>query len=148
MASSQPRYFIDTSYLLAFLDVDDAHHQVASAWADLFEDHPVDLLTHEGILAEIGDGYSGVSRRKLGIRILRSLETDPRIEIAPFDTQLARAARELYYSRPDRGWGLTDCASFVLMRECGISLALSADRHFLQAGFRALLLEGPPPATL
>jgi predicted nucleic acid-binding protein len=37
-------------------------------------------------------------------------------------------------------WGLTDCASFLIMEEKGITEALSADRDFQQAGFNALLL--------
>lgn len=34
----------------------------------------------------------------------------------------------------------TDCISFVVMREKNLIDALTADRHFIQAGFRALLL--------
>jgi hypothetical protein len=45
----------------------------------------------------------------------------------------------LYRSRPDKEWSLTDCISFVVMQEQGIGEALTADRHFTQAGFVALL---------
>jgi predicted nucleic acid-binding protein len=45
----------------------------------------------------------------------------------------------LYKERQDKGWGLTDCISFVVMRERAITEALAADRHFEQAGFKALL---------
>jgi predicted nucleic acid-binding protein len=48
---------------------------------------------------------------------------------------------DLFRSRPDKSWGLTDCISFVIMNEAGITDALTADVHFQQAGFRALLLE-------
>ncbi len=37
--------------------------------------------------------------------------------------------------------GLVDCISFVVMRERNIEAALTADEHFIQAGFRALLRE-------
>jgi predicted nucleic acid-binding protein len=47
----------------------------------------------------------------------------------------------LFESRSDKEWGLTDYTSFVIMRQLGLSGALTADRHFPQAGFRALLLE-------
>jgi predicted nucleic acid-binding protein len=49
----------------------------------------------------------------------------------------------LYGNRPDKSWSLTDCASFVVMRERGLTEALTTDEHFRQAGFRALLLEEP-----
>ena len=40
---------------------------------------------------------------------------------------------------PDKEWPLTDCVSFVVMKERGITEALTGDRHFEQAGFVALL---------
>jgi predicted nucleic acid-binding protein len=36
-------------------------------------------------------------------------------------------------------WGLIDCVSFVVMKELGIIDALSADKHFEQAGFNILI---------
>ncbi len=32
-------------------------------------------------------------------------------------------------------WGLVDCLSFVVMKQHQISVVLSFDRHFIQAGF-------------
>jgi uncharacterized protein len=48
---------------------------------------------------------------------------------------------ELFRNRPDKEWGLVDCISFVVMTEKGIAQALTADQHFNQAGFKALLLQ-------
>ena len=45
----------------------------------------------------------------------------------------------LFAQRPDKEWSLTDCISFVVMREHGLSDALTADHHFEQAGFVPLL---------
>jgi hypothetical protein len=53
---------------------------------------------------------------------------------------LLQDAISLYGERGDKNWGLTDCVSFVLMRREGLGEALTADVHFRQAGFRALLL--------
>jgi predicted nucleic acid-binding protein len=52
---------------------------------------------------------------------------------------LSDRALELYQQHADKEWTLTDCASFVVMRERGITAALTGDRHFEQAGFTALL---------
>jgi transposase InsO family protein len=41
----------------------------------------------------------------------------------------------------DQRIGFTDCLSFVVMEERGITEALTTDEHFQQAGFRALLRE-------
>ncbi|MEZ6110800.1 MAG: hypothetical protein R3C99_07290 [Pirellulaceae bacterium] len=40
----------------------------------------------------------------------------------------------------DKAWSLADCLSFVQKQE-GLTDALTADHHFVQAGFRALMLE-------
>lgn len=45
-----------------------------------------------------------------------------------------------YRDRPDKDWSLTDCLSFEVMSERGVTTALTADRHFTQAGFQAILL--------
>lgn len=46
-----------------------------------------------------------------------------------------------YGERLDKGWSLTDCQSMLVMEDRGIEEVLSADRHFIQAGFRALLVD-------
>jgi uncharacterized protein len=47
----------------------------------------------------------------------------------------------LYRQRPDKDWGLTDGISCVVMREQGLTQALTSDHHYLQASFRAMMLE-------
>jgi len=71
-----------------------------------------------------------------------SLQGDANVEIVPLARPLIERAMKLYSERPDKEWGLTDCASFVVMEDRGIREALTADEHFQQAGFRALLREG------
>lgn len=48
-------------------------------------------------------------------------------------------AWELLTTHHDKIWSLADCASFVVMKELLIAEALTADRHFEQAGFIRLL---------
>ena len=50
----------------------------------------------------------------------------------------------LYSDRPDKFWGLVDCASFIVMSDEGISEAFTTDRHFEQAGFECLLPSTAP----
>jgi hypothetical protein len=39
----------------------------------------------------------------------------------------------------DKEWSLVDCISFAVMKQRKIKEALTADHHFVQAGFRAIL---------
>ncbi len=62
------------------------------------------------------------------------------IKIISVDTELLIQALTLYQSRTDKTWGLTDCISFVVMQQNNLTDAVTGDRHFVQAGFRALML--------
>jgi hypothetical protein len=74
-------------------------------------------------------------------QLLQTLEADPQLEIVPLSDRLYQKAFQLFCSRPDKEWGLIDCISFVVMQERGLTEALTTDKHFQQAGFRALLME-------
>jgi hypothetical protein len=69
----------------------------------------------------------------------RDLCTDPYTTIVGFSEPLFQAALDLYARRPDKGWSLTDCTSFVVMQRDGLTDALTGDHHFAQAGFVPLL---------
>jgi len=65
----------------------------------------------------------------------------PRVRSLSQTSALFREAFLLYSNRGDKAWSQTDCASFCIMRDHGITQALTHDRHFEQAGFVALLRE-------
>ena len=45
----------------------------------------------------------------------------------------------MYVEFTDKRWSLTDCLSFIVMKDNGISVAYSSDHHFEQAGFQYTL---------
>ena len=55
------------------------------------------------------------------------------------DLALIAKAVDRYLRYADKSWGLVDCASFIVMRERGITEAFTTDIHFEQAGFSRLL---------
>jgi predicted nucleic acid-binding protein len=63
------------------------------------------------------------------------------VKVVSVDTALLRRAIDFYQSREDKEWGLTDCISFIVREDNGLTDALTTDEHFQQAGFRALLRE-------
>ena len=103
----------------------------------------VAVVTTQLVLTETLDAMAGMGefRRRLAIRMLHNLEIDPYVEIVPQTDAQFRGAVERYASRGDQRWSLTDCASFLVMEERGITEALAYDRDFEQAGFAALLRE-------
>ncbi len=47
---------------------------------------------------------------------------------------------KLFRERADKDCSLTDCLSFLVMAEQNLQDALTTDGHFVQAGYRAMLL--------
>ena len=136
-----PPVFIDTGYILALANTADKYHERAQA-ASLLVQPP--FITTEAVLTEIGNAFSRIRWRALGFAIINDLRTDPDIETIPVDATFFDRAVELYGSRSDKEWGLTDCISFVVMQERGLKRVLTTDRHFVQAGFQNAMLNAPP----
>jgi uncharacterized protein len=133
--------FVDTSFLLALVLTDDEHHDRAIAWQRATRGK---LLTTEYVLIEVLDALAKPGLRGMALAIVASLESDPGIEVVGASTALMRRGVEFYRVHADKEWGVTDCISFVAMRDAGLQDALTSDHHFEQSGFRALLRMPPP----
>ena len=127
---------LDTSGLLRFFDDDDHRHQDA---VDFFQD-ATSLLTHNYVLAEFVPlcQSRGLNREKT-LSFVRSLLENPLLEIVWANESIYERALSLLEARLDKTYSLCDAASFVLMRERGLTEALTTDRHFEQEGFVRLL---------
>ena len=115
------------------------NHEKARELSRQIKEEGITLLTTRAILIEIGDAMAGQRRRKAGKAMLEALEDDDSVEIIPNSEELYSKAFDLFASRPDKEWGMTDCISFVVMDEQGVDEALTTDMHFQQAGFVALM---------
>lgn len=131
--------FGDTAYFLALLNREDAWHAKAQS---VTAKGGFAIVTTAWVMTELADAYSSVSHREAFLRFYRFLQGDPRTELIPASAELFDKGIELYACRLDKEWSLTDCISFVVMRDRRISEALTADHHFEQAGFVALLRSG------
>lgn len=96
------------------------------------------IVTTRWVLMEVADGLADSPLRKKLKRWFDVLESDETVDVVGFDEALYGRGLALYDARPDKGWSLTDCISFVVMQERSLTEALTGDRHFEQAGFRAV----------
>lgn len=128
--------FADAFYLIALSNPSDAHHEAAVRVTDSLSTR---LVTTHYVLIEVADASCAPSFRAEVARFLRRLAADPGTEVVGPDPGLYDRGLDLYERRPDKAWSLTDCISFVVMGDRGLTEALTGDRHFEQAGFRALL---------
>ncbi len=125
--------FIDTSYILALINPNDQYHDWAVQVTSTIS--KIKKVTTEAVIVEIGNAMSKRKLRALGATIIQQLKADTQIEIVPVRSSLLNQAIEFYASRSDKGWGLTDCISFVVMEQRQIQQVVTADEHFMQAGF-------------
>ncbi len=142
MIDPNDEVFLDTSYALALSAPTDQYHRRALRLADDLESAKAKLVTTRAVLLEIGNALARQRYRPAAVSLLQALESDPGVDVLPLSEDLYARALVLFKSRPDKEWGLIDCASFVVMSERGLTKALTADEHFQQCGFRALLREG------
>ena len=128
--------FADTAFFLALVNARDHLHPQATA---LNEHPPGPMLTTEWVLTELGDALAVPSGRAKFVRLVAALRAQPDVEIVPASHELFERSRALFAQRVDKEWSLTDCTSFVVMRERGTVAALTPDQHFEQAGFQRLM---------
>ena len=133
--------FLDASYLIALSAPNDQHHARARALAQRMKTAPVTMVTTRAVVLELGNSLARHRYRQRTATLLQTLESDPDVQIVPLSEPLFQAGTQLFQNRTDKEWELTDCISFVVMREWNLTEVLTADAHFEQAGFRALLRE-------
>ncbi|HEY8665094.1 MAG TPA: PIN domain-containing protein [Tepidisphaeraceae bacterium] len=129
-------WFADTFFFLALLKKDDEAHELATEIIDALHNG---LVTTEWVLTEVADALASPIWRSHFVPLLDLLRNHPLITVVSSGGTLFDEGVRLYQSRPDKHWSLTDCISFVVMKDRGMTHALTGDHHFEQAGFVAIL---------
>ena len=132
------KVFADAFYFIALLNRRDAGHRKASAFG---AGYAGTIFTTEWVLVEFADAAAGTPMRSQAAAMIAAIRTEPEFQVLPASDFLLDRALELYTARADKKWSLTDCISFLTMQDEQLTDALTADHHFVQAGFNALLCE-------
>jgi predicted nucleic acid-binding protein len=133
------RLLLDTVFVQALLNRNDQYHARATALLPEVRNARGVWVT-EAVLIEVANALSAFDRVGAA-RFIEHCYTTPNLHVVTVRTPLLHEGLQLFAARPDKQWSLTDCISFVVMKENDLTDAATADRHFVQAGFRALLLE-------
>lgn len=129
------RVFADTHSYIALLNENDFWHAKANELAGKVRE----IVTTEYVLIEVGNSFTRSKARNSFPQFAIALYKDAQTKVVPGSESLILQSIELFAKYNDKDWSLTDCSSFVVMQELGLSEALTGDRHFAQAGFRVLL---------
>jgi predicted nucleic acid-binding protein len=131
--------FADTGYWIALLNPRDELHDRARQISATLDS--AQIVTSEWVLTELLNSFAerGAQFRSVVSRTVAALRSNPSVIMIPQTSASFGDAFQLYQDRSDKSWGITDCSSFLIMRQYGIGAALTHDRHFEQANFQALL---------
>jgi uncharacterized protein len=130
------RRFADSFFFIAPLSERDACHHRA---AEISRKSGVVIVTTRWVLAEVADALCAPAWRGRAGAFIGFVLTTPGFLVLGGSDELFARGMDLYRGRSDKEWSLTDCISFVVMADEGLAEALTGDRHFEQAGFKALL---------
>lgn len=133
------KVFVDTLYLVALISKNDQWRSKAvEAKAQVTD---AMFVTTEIVLIEVLNFLSeyGETLRNQVSLFVRDVLEDVDFDVVSYGETTLLNGLELYESRLDKGYSLTDCISMNVCRELGIKEILTHDRHFEQEGFRILL---------
>lgn len=131
--------FADASFFFALAAKRDfAHEAAAHAFESLLKKNR-SLVTSDYVVDEALTLTKVRTNAVIATALLDRIERSGAISIEFVGPDRFARAKTSFRTHADHGYSFTDCTSFIIMRELGISDALTTDRHFEAAGFHALL---------
>jgi predicted nucleic acid-binding protein len=130
--------FADTAGWMACADSSDRAHKAAVKSRDTWLEVGGILVTTDYII----DETLTLIRMRLGLDAAEAwweqLEGSTRVRWELVGVERFEKARRAFFQFRDKDYSLTDCASFVVMKELKLRQALTTDHHFVQMGFEVL----------
>ena len=133
------RIFVDTNHFIALLYSRDQWHEKAAKAESANAERS--LITTEEVLTEVLNFFCEQGRfaRIKVTAFVHAVLVDVRTEVIYRSETNFLEALDLYESRPDKGYSLTDCISMNVCKSLGVDEVLTNDDHFRQEGFSILL---------
>lgn len=134
--------FLDTAGWLALGNKSDKWHCRAVQIYQQVARERLHRLTTDAVIIEVCNALRKPPLRPLALVLADNIYKAERLgylEIVHVNPDLFREGLTLFRERKDKDWSLTDCISFVIMKQRGITRAFTTDHHFEQAGFERLL---------
>ncbi len=130
------KVFIDTSAILAVLNVNDQNHAAAvNVWIALLA-QPQQLYINNYVLVEIFT----LLQNRFGLEAVHLFYNNvlPALGITWVGESIHQQAVSAVLTANRRTLSLVDCTSFETMRQLGISQVFTFDEHFKEQGFEVI----------
>jgi predicted nucleic acid-binding protein len=131
--------FADSSGLYALADLRDPCHATAERCVAGLVKSRARLVLTDYIIDEVCTLAKARAGGYAALRLLDIIDRSAAFRMIWIGEERFESAKAFFRKHADHGYSFTDCTSFMVMQELGISEVLSSDRHFTQAGFRPLL---------
>jgi len=119
--------FADTFFYLALLNTRDPYHQKVIR---ILKTGLPPTVTTEPVLLELADALSNPHFRVLAADLIQELRMSSDVTVVALTSSILDKGLALYRQRIDKDWSLTDCISFVVMKNQGITEVQTWDLHF------------------
>ena len=139
MISPSP-VFLDATYLIAQADENDQWYTASERVRPVVVQRR--LVTTDGVLSEFMAhiARNGPEMRSSAAQTAEQFKTSQHVEVVEQTTALMAAGIDAYRDEfLHTRLSLQDCIAILVMRERGITEALTADREFLRAGITPLM---------
>lgn len=128
--------FLDTGYLLALeRRTDSEHGRALEHWRARQQEGLPHLVTTTYVFDEVVTYLNARGLHASAVKVGRRLLGSPSVEMVGVDEDLLGRGFDLLEGRSDKRYSLTDCISFVVMGDRGITMAYAFDDHFSREGF-------------
>ncbi len=135
------RVFADTGAWCALYDRSDVHHARASAFLQEIKRRKARLITSDYVLDETLTLLRFRAGHREAVEFGRWVLQSPLVKLINVDEKMWQAAWDLFVRYDAKYFSFTDCTSFAIMRQLGLSNAFAFDHNFEQAGFTMLPAE-------
>lgn len=131
--------FVDASAWIALNHKRDQDHQKAVTVNKQLLRTPRRYLTSNFVLDETYNGLLYQIGHHAAVGFGEKIRQSKLISIVHVTPEIEEAAWQLFKSYSDKTFSFTDCTSFVIVKQFGLTDAFTADHHFEQAGFSIFL---------
>jgi uncharacterized protein len=141
LSSAISPVFIDTSGFFALLSSHDPAHQAARRRVSHFARTRRQAVTTDYVIDETFSLLKARGLRHLSPALRNLILTSKSLRLEWTEPGDFTATADFFLKHLNQHFSFTDCRSFLLMREYKLRDALTTDKQFTNAGFRALLVE-------
>lgn len=123
--------FVDTGAWFALSIASDPDHESAKQFVSANREP---LMTTDYVVDELLTLFVVRGEKAKGIEWLREVLDAANIELVQIERTLFDLACQAYAEFADKEWSFTDCTSYAVMQQRGVTKAFSFDKQFRQFG--------------